>query len=734
MSSNDSANKNVIIPDPYQFIKFKKKGSITYSDFSTILILGIVFGSLLLILPSCALSIFIIHKYKEIKIRRQKNVYLNIETFFETYKDADFDDYVKYMLEKEYVPEKLTKETFIQTSIAGEVIVQGDSHLFDDTLVSIESIKNLGFCAHYINSEYDGKKYILCDGPTKDSMHNFWKMIYYQNISTIIINIFEEERGSENYEPYWLEKEFKFDSFNVSRISGNTPSIKYINTFIFSIKQSEEETRYVTIFLINKWADNTLPKSFNFLISLYENIEKESDNSPILIHGSDEPSSKVFIILYFICIVNSFTINKNVSEPLDIMAMIRKQKYGGLLSAGEYLFLCGGVINYFIKKKMIQEDKSTEEFMKKINEYIYGANIKEILMDRESKSFLKFITNMSSTKLVGYVEAFVRLNRKVEDDEIKKKCSLWYSVQREEIKDKSKRRLRYKDSPCWDEFNILNNSKEGSKKDRFIHANEFKYKTKNNTSRTLILSEAPIPSIFHDFYELIYTKNVYIIIMLVDKHEETKNWDKYYPGQKNEINEGKYRIEEIRGWRDKLKNISTAKFELYNKFDKITIEFKIIHLKKWELNNELPSDIMDICNLYKVIEFIDEDKSILIHCSNGFGRTGMIAYIIHMIDNAKLPIPFDPIRDFREVRRHRFGAVISVNQFIYSLMIVCHYFKKQIDRLGQDYYFKWISALDNLYKITYLMHQNLDTLININKKVETKPNEAEKNEDKSRDD
>ena len=70
--------------------------------------------------------------------------------------------------------------------------------LDDETRVKLEHTGAL--CSDYINANYiDGycreKAYIATQGPMKNTLEDFWRLVWEQNVQTIVMMTKLEERG-----------------------------------------------------------------------------------------------------------------------------------------------------------------------------------------------------------------------------------------------------------------------------------------------------------------------------------------------------------------------------------------------------------------------------------------------------------------------------------------------------------------------------------------------------------
>uniref|UniRef100_A0A0N4Z5M6 Protein tyrosine phosphatase n=1 Tax=Parastrongyloides trichosuri TaxID=131310 RepID=A0A0N4Z5M6_PARTI len=110
------------------------------------------------------------------------------------------------------------------------------------------------------------------------------------------------------------------------------------------------------------------------------------------------------------------------------------------------------------------------------------------------------------------------------------------------------------------------------------------------------------------------------------------------------------------------------------------IEFVIVHYKKWPKYN-IPSEYVEVYEMYKLIMKYENHKPMVYHCTSGIGRTGTLALITYMIDNIGISTSFDPANDLAFLRSCRYKAVQTTAQFILAFQVVCHHYKDSIEAM-----------------------------------------------------
>jgi protein tyrosine phosphatase len=192
---------------------------------------------------------------------------------------------------------------------------------------------------------------------------------------------------------------------------------------------------------------------------------------------------------------------------------------------------------------------------------------------------------------------------------------------------------------------ILNNSD-------YINANWINL----DDTHKIIATQAPLPNTCTDFWNMILENDIEYIVMLtnfIEKNE--KKADVYFPEyQGNTITFNDITISNIFTSSDT--HISTRHFLIYNKYKSLyTIH---LHYISWP-DFGIPSDSSELINLIKYIY----NKKVVIHCSAGCGRTGVICAILRYIYTKE---PINNIISY--LRNSRYGMVQTKDQykFIYE--------------------------------------------------------------------
>ena len=188
--------------------------------------------------------------------------------------------------------------------------------------------------------------------------------------------------------------------------------------------------------------------------------------------------------------------------------------------------------------------------------------------------------------------------------------------------------------------------------------------------RKFIATQGPIPKTIEDFWIMCNKYNVNTIVMLCNFKE--KNVEKCA----NYLASKKMGFFEVKNMKSQIidNGITIRKFQLLNIYDNKKINnMTQIHLTCWEDHSALNSNYFDkIIKIIKIIDRISNDKTVVVHCSAGVGRTGTFISLYNLYheimkqinDKDKEIIKFSVFNLVRKIKELRMYMVENQNQYI----------------------------------------------------------------------
>ncbi|KAJ8277953.1 hypothetical protein GJAV_G00082080 [Gymnothorax javanicus] len=269
----------------------------------------------LIVLMSCAL-LFVLYK---IYVLRKRNSYntdertelipinddanlmtiepITAELLLDTYKSKIADEGRLFLAEFQSIPRVYSKcsikEARKQCNQAKNRYV--DILPYDFNRVQLSSVGGEAG-SDYINASFidgfkESKKYIAAQGPKDETVVDFWRMIWDQQ-SSIIVMVTRCEEGNRNKcAQYWptIERETEIFKDFVVKITGEDCCPDYIIRHLTVMNKKEKSAeREVTHIQFTSWPDHGVPGEPHLLLKLRRRVNafKNFFSGPIVVHCS----------------------------------------------------------------------------------------------------------------------------------------------------------------------------------------------------------------------------------------------------------------------------------------------------------------------------------------------------------------------------------------------------------------------------------------------------------------
>uniref|UniRef100_A0A0N4Z9X4 Serpentine receptor n=1 Tax=Parastrongyloides trichosuri TaxID=131310 RepID=A0A0N4Z9X4_PARTI len=625
-----------------------------------------------------------------LKERELRRIYTNIYIWWDELQKCNFSSYGESILEPCYTSKKVLKVKK-ETKVLGYEKTVVKYHFEDICVVDDEKFNATSiFDVYKINSPYLKCSYMICNYP-KEEYAKFWEMLYRKDIG-IIIAILSENSSLKNvcFSHYWPELSATYGDLTIEKESFDKYLMEYnkITYKITDIKTKNQ--KIVTIFYVFHWKPNSLPYTEKCIVELRYLVEELAGEKSILIHSEKSPCSRIYVYIYFAAIYNAFIDYSDFYNPKDVILNIRDSIKGGAIGIADYNMIMRALVEVFYMEEYIINKKRYLKYVDAFEQYLYRRSKNKENFGSLLKNFLSFAADFSVLKLIEMLHGMSTLLI-LNNQEMKKKCSRFYMINDD---DELKRRNKYSEIPCQDNFTIDCRSTKLNRDDLngYIHANLMKYPLEVGKNREIIMCQSPNNHTIDNIVEMIYNHNVCVIAMITSptSFERNSNPDlDYIPAKISEkITYGDYEII--------LENQKKSPDEkLIQSFCKITEgdeegrKFVHLHIKNWS-DQSLTKNEPDVLALYKlIIEYAKPNHPILIHCNNGVGKTGTLSMIIHMFDFFDKSEYFDPLMHLEAIRKHRYHAVLREHDFLFAISVLYENYKVQLYEFNPSVYFRF---------------------------------------------
>lgn len=194
------------------------------------------------------------------------------------------------------------------------------------------------------------------------------------------------------------------------------------------------------------------------------------------------------------------------------------------------------------------------------------------------------------------------------------------------------------------------------------------YINANIINKKYIMTQAPLPQTFHDFWRMIWEYEIPVVVMLTKLVENGKQKaSQYWPNQGDSSKHGPLEIKNTKEFKSgeiTVRFISITHFE-----ESMKMELVQIHYEGWP-DYGVPKSPNSIAYVLELIDrYSKEGQYIAFHCSAGLGRSGcMVA--IHSATKCVEPKKADVFSIVNSIRKQRNGSVQSFDQYKFIHQVI----------------------------------------------------------------
>uniref|UniRef100_A0A0N4ZA69 Protein-tyrosine phosphatase n=1 Tax=Parastrongyloides trichosuri TaxID=131310 RepID=A0A0N4ZA69_PARTI len=320
---------------------------------------------------------------------KDKVVKKNIQEWYESFWSSDLKEYAKILRSPKYLSEK-DPDIEAQNDEANDKKSRYDDVLALDRsrVVLKRTYSNSGsgpkktdfIHANWVSQESMNNKYILCQGPTAESIEDMWEMIFQEDVGAIVQLCNFIELGEIKCNNYLPKTEETYGVFKVT-FSGDVKT-DLDGTLVreYEVIAPDGKKTKTTHFLVQNWPDHLVPKCHLFLIQLLAETKRIAKNRVIVTHCSAGIGrSGTYAALDYIY---HGMVERNFSEPMELIKEMRYQRHGAVQSYVQYLYCLVSLVEMFIQNGYINKD---DRYYKLMDKYKVYYRKMYIIIDRKTR-------------------------------------------------------------------------------------------------------------------------------------------------------------------------------------------------------------------------------------------------------------------------------------------------------------------------------------------------------------
>ncbi|XP_015755726.1 PREDICTED: receptor-type tyrosine-protein phosphatase delta-like isoform X2 [Acropora digitifera] len=452
----------------------------------------------------------------------------------------------------------------------------------------------------YVNASYlhgydsTPNTYIACQGPVPGTFQDFWRMLWQENVTTVVMLTRLVEHGRTKCHQYWPDKAETYLDITVTNHKTETFADYAIRTFILQ-KKGTQERRQVQQFHFLVWPDKGVPRHATAVLALRRKVRmshNSNNKNPLVVHCSAGVGrTGAFIVID--AMLESIE-KKKVVDVCNYIELLRNNRISMVQTEEQYVFINMALL----------------ESITCGNTEIPAHDIRIALK--------KLLALNPKTKMSGLACEYQRLDLITADDVT-------------DIEDDIGRQKKNASKNRFPDIVPLNGSRVILKdaNNDYINAS---YVDTFRERNSFIMTQAPLENTIEDFWKMIWDYNIGTIVMLNEQKEGGQD-----PQTVHQVHH--YQITD---WPDKgiPKNAQC---------------------------------ILDVINMVERSQRKTSDAPLVVHCSDGVGRSGTFCAILSVIERLKSEQVIDVCQSVKVIRVNRPKAVNCKAQYVFCYNIVQRY-------------------------------------------------------------
>nr|XP_026695149.1 receptor-type tyrosine-protein phosphatase epsilon-like isoform X1 [Ciona intestinalis] len=473
----------------------------------------------------------------------------------------------------------------------------------------------------YINASYiesDTHKYIATQAPMKNTVVDFWAMVWEQRCPTIVMLTNLTENGKVKCEKYWPDKNsvYKCGDIHIVTMEETMHGCYVIRKLQVSMLDKNKRTIVQYQFLT--WGEHDAPTTTSGFFKFFDQINEGNDgNEYTVVHCSDGVGrTGSFIAFNFI--LSTMEQNQQV-DVYDVIMQLRKQRPYMVQTLEQYIFL----------HKLLLEDIVLDDC---------EVNVDDINM---------VISQLDKTNHIGKTilqTEYENLDL-IEPIKTQQTMAMKMNSNRDEV-------LPYDHNlPVLDGGGYYNASVISEPQ---------------ALGNNLIIAQSPTMQSLNQFWNMVWNNDVTMIIMLTLLHNnEREVCARYWPvTTRNAMRCGEVLVKLDQDGKIQH-DVRIRKLTLYKGNNER--EVTQLQFTGWPQVEHPPL-------YFTLLEWLDiiggyrgdaEYGAVMVHCTDGAGRSGVVVSLVNIIQQIKNQNQIDVFRAVKDLRDYRPNMVNTEEQYRY---------------------------------------------------------------------
>ncbi|KAM9324548.1 receptor-type tyrosine-protein phosphatase C [Gastrophryne carolinensis] len=510
--------------------------------------------------------------------------------------------------------------------------------------------------ASYINGFKEPRKYIAAQGPKEETVNDFWKMIWEQK-STIIVMVTRCEEGNRIKCAHYWPADGETEEYGdiVAKTTEEKFCPDYITRKLHVTHKREKSERDITHIQFTVWPDHGVPDDPNLLLRLRRRVSALSNffSGPIVVHCSAGVGRTGTYIS-----IDAMLEGLETEGRVDVygyVVQLRRQRCLMVQVDSQYVFIHKALVEYNL---FGETEISMAELPVTLN------NLKKKDSTSEPSQLLCEFQRLPTYKNWRQTTGFHPDNA----DKNRYSLIVPYDYNRVLVKPDNE-----PEAEPTEDSEMSTDDESDSEESVYINASHI---TGYWGTREIIAAQAPLKKTLPEFWRMIFQKKVNAIVMLSGPKTDK---DKCAP----------YWTEKSTVYEDLEVELSTEKpcgsytercFEIRHAKRKDVRKVSQFHYDQWE--GEIPTETKELLEMIGKIRKIIPNQQmeehtrytksvpLVVHCSDGSHVTGTFCALWNLLESARVEEVIDVFQTVKNLRKQRQGIVSSFEQyeFLYNIL------------------------------------------------------------------
>ncbi|CAC5381245.1 Receptor-type tyrosine-protein phosphatase beta,Tyrosine-protein phosphatase non-receptor type 1,Receptor-type tyrosine-protein phosphatase R [Mytilus coruscus] len=520
----------------------------------------------------------------------------------------------------------LDDETNVYNNVASVQSVNKYKILVGDLKKVIDEKKrNEGFKKEY-ESYYNEKAYIASQGPKKNSVRDFWHMIWQEQVGKIVMVTQLEENRRNKCAQYWpqtVNKSMVIENYRLT-MKEETYHTVYVYRLITVYEKTTQRERNIHHFHFIQWPDHGVPDSIN-LVNFYRKVasEQHDQSGPMVVHCS----AGVGRTGTFIAVDALYEHGKKVGsvDVMEYVQMMRKDRMNMIQTYEQY----------------------------------------EVVFEALLELFTVPETSIPRDNFCGYIEQ--QENKRLPQNQ---------TMYRQEFQKLQTLKPSYRPAE-YSAARSRENTPKNSSKNVYPHDNYRPYlmsfgKTRNDYINAVIVpgysaeskflvTQCPLVETVVDFWTMVYDHSSTIVVLLDPVNKNAPLW----VDEKDKLEFDQFSVV-----KDKASLQCELKLSLNHKTNKERKSITVFTASEWTANTDFPSSPEYMLDLVqRVINCWEINKGpITVVCSDGCSKSGLFVALRLAFEKMQMDDEVDVFQVVRaiQIRRPEFLSEFDQYEYCYK--------------------------------------------------------------------